>query len=144
MGDWYQAGSRQWPDCRGRREADREARGTSNSASGEALGSPLFPFFDGSRPIVLEQPRQRAIGEQLAAGLTARAVVTLVFGVHDPLDRCPTGSARLSKSTVNGHVRTKGGDFFREPLRCFISQSLRPTGKHILHRIVEASDLLIR
>ena len=35
------------------------------------------------RPVVLQQPREPAIGQQLAAGLAGRAVVGFVDGVHD-------------------------------------------------------------
>jgi hypothetical protein len=38
-------------------------------------------------PVCLQQSGERAIGEQLAAGLARRAVVHFVLRVNDPLDR---------------------------------------------------------
>src|SRR5262245_51952178 len=45
----------------------------------------LLQFLDALRPVVLQQARQRPIGEQPSPGLTARAVVALVLGVDDAL-----------------------------------------------------------
>src|SRR5437762_2581683 len=47
----------------------------------------LFPFVNIARPIVLEQARQRPIGQDFAPCLAARAVVGFVVGVHDALHR---------------------------------------------------------
>src|SRR6516225_8253946 len=47
----------------------------------------LFQLLQRAWPIVLEQPAQRTVGEQLAAGLAAWAVVRLVLGIDDPLNR---------------------------------------------------------
>jgi hypothetical protein len=38
-------------------------------------------------PVCLQQAGERAVGEQLAAGLAGRAIVRLVLRVDDPLDR---------------------------------------------------------
>ena len=53
-------------------------------------------------PVALQQPRERAVGEQLAAGLAAGAVVRFVLGVADALHgscrtrgtACRSGRAR--------------------------------------------------
>ena len=46
-------------------------------------------FVDVLGPAVLEQPRQATIGEHLAAGLAARAIVGLVVGADDALTGAP-------------------------------------------------------
>src|SRR6185369_13125563 len=48
-------------------------------------------FVDRPRPVVLEQARQRPVGEQAALGLAHRAVVALVRGVDDALHRRAAG-----------------------------------------------------
>src|SRR5258708_25542772 len=60
--------------------------------------STLFPYTTLFRS--LEQARERAVGEDLAAGLAARAVVGLVLGVHDALHRRAAHRAGFAKSSV--------------------------------------------
>ena len=64
-------------------------------ATARALGSAFAPatgheplqLFQALRPIGLEQPRKRPVGEKPTPGLTGRAVVRLVPGVDDALHR---------------------------------------------------------
>src|SRR4029078_9594433 len=58
-----------------------------------------------ARPVVLEQPRQRAIGQQAAAGLALRAVVALVVGVDNVLDQRTANRTRLLEAGVHPHLR---------------------------------------
>src|SRR6266404_6106335 len=52
------------------------------------LRSPTrLPFLHRARPVVFQQPRQRAIGKHFAVRLAARAVVGLVLRVDDALHR---------------------------------------------------------
>src|SRR5713226_9847965 len=77
-------------------------------------GKYLFELVDRARPARLEQARERAVGEDLAAGLAARAVVGLVLRVHDALHRRAAHRAGLAKSPVHRHALAKGGDLLRE------------------------------
>src|SRR5678810_509334 len=58
---------------------------TSRGLTRFASASPLLELLETLRPVLLEQPRQRAVGEQAAFGLAGRAVVRLVVGVDDAL-----------------------------------------------------------
>src|SRR4029079_10409145 len=130
---------------RSRPTSSQDARsGTQGSPNSIVRRTPLLPFFNGPRPIVLEQPRQRAIGEQLAAGLATWAVVALVFSMHDPLDRRAANGARLSKTPVNCHFRTKCSHLLWKLFGCLGGQSLGPATQHVPNSVVECRDLLIR
>src|SRR5258705_7539749 len=73
---------------------------------------------DRSGPALVQQPRERAVGQDDAARLAARAVVAFVLGVNDALHRRSAHRAGLSESAVRGHFRSKGGDALGEsPLR---------------------------
>src|SRR5690348_10800942 len=50
-----------------------------NTRLGARCRSYLLELFQRARPVFVQEPRQRAICEQLAAGLAARAVVGLVL-----------------------------------------------------------------
>ena len=69
------------------------------------------------RPVAVEQARQRAIGEQLAAGLAGRAVVGLVLGVADALHRRAADRARLAVLAVHRHLRAERGHLLGERRR---------------------------
>ena len=56
---------------------------------------------DGARPVVLEQAGHRAVGQNAAARLAARAVVRLVVGVADPLDGRAADRTRLPEAAVH-------------------------------------------
>ena len=62
-----------------------------------------------SRPIILEQARQRAVGQDSAVRLAAGAVVGLVVGVADPLHGRTADGTGLAKPAVHGHAGTKRG-----------------------------------
>src|SRR6185295_17768325 len=51
------------------------------------LGHVLLELFERARPVFLEQPRQRAVGEQFPTGLAGRTVVHFIGGVADALHR---------------------------------------------------------
>src|SRR4051812_7360537 len=53
-----------------------------------AFSCPEFlEVVDRLRPVVLQQPGERSVREELSARLAPRAVVGLVLGVDDALDR---------------------------------------------------------
>src|SRR5207248_5900397 len=70
--------ARLWiPRVRGRPERAPE----DPSSTSRSRPPPLLPLVERLRPVGMEQPRERAVGEHPAAGLAARAVVGLVLGV---------------------------------------------------------------
>ena len=71
-----------------------------------------FEFVEGTRPVGAEQPRQAAIGEELAAGLAGGAVVGFVVGVSNTLNGRAAPRAGLAEAAVNCHFRTECSDAF--------------------------------
>src|SRR2546423_7970439 len=65
-------------------------------------------------PILLQQSRQRAIGEQLSVRLTARTIIGLVVGVANALHRRTADGAWLTKLSVDRHLVAECGDFCGE------------------------------
>ena len=90
----------------------------------------VLEFVDAARPVRLEQAGQRAVGEQLAAGLAGGAVVALVGGVPDALHRRAARRARLAVLAVHGHLGVERGHLLRELLAALGAQQLHPLGEH--------------
>src|SRR5688572_32841435 len=89
-------------------------RGRGRGRGARQAGPALLELLERARPVLLEQPRQRPIGEQLAAGLAHRAVVRLVLGVDDTLHRRPAHRARLAELAVHRHLGPERGDLVGE------------------------------
>ena len=96
---------------------------TSPCVNVESAG---LEFVQRSRPIILEQPRQRAIREDAPVCLAAWAVVRLVVRVANPLYGGFADWTRLAKSTVHSHARPKRGDFFRKVIPVLSSETVDP------------------
>ncbi len=105
-----------------------------------------LPRVDTAGPIVLQQPRHRAVSQHLAAGLAARAVVGLVLGIPDPLHRRAARPARLAVLAVNREVGPEGRDVARagELRRELLPQRLNPVSQRRLRGLVERRDLVVR
>src|SRR5256885_8923736 len=98
-------------------------------------------FVDRLRPILFEQARQRAVGEELTVGLAARTIVGLVVGVADTLDGRAADGARFSKFSVHGHFVAEGGDLRREIASRLRSQTIGPFDKYSARRVEKTSNL---
>src|SRR5438128_1708777 len=101
-----------------------------------------FQFFEVARPIVLEQARQRTVGENLAPGLAARAVVRLIVGVDDALNRRSADRTRLAESAMRCHLGPEGGHFLRKAGAYVLAQALGPVAERFLHSLVKPGDLV--
>ncbi len=82
---------------------------------------------------------KRAVGEHLASGLAARAVVRLVVGVDDALHRRTAIGARQAEAAMHRHRRVKGGDLLR-PVAGLAREARRPLGECRLRRLEKALD----
>src|SRR5262249_36144807 len=102
----------------------------------------LLEGVDGTGPVVVEQTRQRAVGEQLPTGLTARAVVGLVLGVHDPLHRRATGRTRLAIATVHRHPGPERGHTLGKVAARLRADTVDPFAKHRTRGGVEPRHLV--
>src|SRR5215510_5220840 len=94
-----------------------------------AIRPALFHFLERARPVGFQQPRQRSVGEQAAAGLAAGAVVRLILGMDDALDRGAARRTRPAEAAMHGHLRPEGRDLLREPVARLLPQAFDPFGQ---------------
>src|SRR5262249_4570188 len=100
---------------------------------------------DRARVGVVQDARQRAIGEASAFGLADGAVVGLVVGVADALHRLAAHRTRLAVAAVHREARSERGDVARprEAAGELRAQPVEPRGQRRAGRTVEAADLLV-
>src|SRR5262245_53841827 len=103
----------------------------------------LLELLEAFRPILLEQPRQRAVGEQAALGLAGRAVVRLVVGVDDALYRRAAHRARHAELAVDGHLGPERRHLVGEAVADLVAHALGPQVQRVDARAVEARDLVV-
>src|SRR5436190_7066261 len=118
----------------------RTTRRSSRSWFRDPTGG-LFQLVDRARKRFLQQARQRAVGEDPAAGLATRAVVGLILGVDDPLHRGAADRAGLAVPAVDRHLLVKRGDFRRESGSGPRIEPLGPFDKNFPGRVIELLDL---
>ncbi|SPE25976.1 hypothetical protein SBA2_270086 [Acidobacteriia bacterium SbA2] len=107
-----------------------------------SVAAHTLELFERAGPVLLEQAGERAVRQQLAAGLAARAVVGLVVGVANAQHFGAAARARLAVPPVHGHGGAKCRHSFRETAAGFLSQSLGPIPERLPGGFVEARDLL--
>ena len=95
-----------------------------------------FEFVERARPVLVQQAGKRAIGEQAAAGLALRTIVSLVARVADALDLGPASRTRLAVAAVNRHPGTKCGYLFGKRAGRFGSQPIGPFEQRRTGRVV--------
>src|SRR5947209_5496698 len=100
----------------------------------------LLQLFNRTWPIVFQQTGERSIGQQLAGGLAARAVIGFIFCVHDALDHRATDGTRLSMPAMNGHAFSKGCYLFRKAFADFLPESLGPFEQGLSRGLEQAAD----
>src|SRR5579872_1485221 len=88
--------------------------------------SVLLEVVDRFRPVVLQEPRERPVGEELPAGLAPRAVVALVFRIDDPLHRRAANGAGQLEAPVHGHGRMERGHLRRKSTAGFGAELVGP------------------
>ena len=127
-----------------RNAARAPALWTSRYGRRGAPGSPALHLLERTRPVLLEESREGAVGQDAAAILTLRAVVRLVRTAHDALYRRLAVRTRLAKLPVHGHAGMKSGHLVREAVAHFGSQALRPLAERRTRRVEERRHLLFR
>ena len=119
--------------AQGVRRAVRPVRRRSR-ASGRALAAaaPLarLELLERARPVAVQEPRQRAIGEQSAAGLAGRAVVRLVLGIDDALHGRAAAGAGLTVAAVHRHAVAKRRHLLGETRARLGTEALDPLPEH--------------
>lgn len=108
-----------------RRHTRQSLRGASSNA-GNAGSAGSFQLLNGAWPVRPEETGQLAIGEDLATGLAARAVVGLAVGVLDALYRRLALRTGLSVAPMRRHLLAEGGHLLGESIRRFQPQTLDP------------------
>src|SRR5918993_184425 len=103
----------------------------------------LLHFINRPGPILFQQPRHGAICKQSSTRLTPRAVIRLVVGVADPLDRCTAYGTRKLVPSMNCHAFAKGGQLLGKLLPLFLPQLGNPVLERRSRGMVQALDLLI-
>src|SRR5712692_8885413 len=104
------------------------------------FASEEFELVEGTGPVFAEKARERAVGEELSAGLARGAIVGFVGGITDALDFCVAARAGLLVAAVNGHAFTKSGDVLGEFSGGFDTQALGPAGERSASGCEEALD----
>ena len=115
----------------------RRARRLPRHAPGQAL----LELFQRARPVLAQEARERAVGEEPPTGLADRTVVRLVLRVDDPLHRRPAVGTRLAVATVDRHALAKAVTFSGTS-GAPSPKTLDPLGQHVARRRVEPRDLL--
>src|SRR4029079_1906205 len=100
-----------------------------------------FEFVESLRPVPSEEARHRAVGEEPAAGLAARAVIRLILGVDDPLNRGAARGARLTIAAVHGHLGAEGRDLLGEARPGLRREAVPPRDERRPDRLAAALDL---
>src|SRR5687768_613066 len=95
-----------------------------------APGTTRLELLDRSRPVSLQESRQGAVGQDLAAGLAARAVVGLVVGVPNALHPRSADRARFLISAMHGHLRAECRHLFRKAITRLGAKSIGPLNQY--------------
>src|SRR3972149_2394868 len=107
------------------------------------LGLELLELFQTLRPVFSQQARERAVREELSAGLAARAVVRLVLGVGDPLNGSRAHGTGLPVPAVDRHFRPERRYLLRELVAGFRAQLIGPLDQGLPRRAVKPFGLLV-
>src|SRR5258708_4426302 len=109
-----------------------------------ALAGVRSDVVDRLGPVVLQEPRERTVGEQPAAGLAARAIVALVLRVDDPLHGRAAHGAGLLEAAVHRHLFAKRRHLLGKAVAGLGAQQTGPLRERGARCLVEASRLLLR
>src|SRR5690348_11195675 len=81
----------------------------------------VVKLLEASRPVLLQQTRERSIREKLPLRLTRGTVVRLVIRITNPLHRRPAHGTRSTVSSVHRHSLAKGCHFLRKSVTGFLA-----------------------
>src|SRR5205823_13568884 len=101
-------------------------RGWQGRKSGARAPDLVLPLFQRARPILPQQARQRAVGEQAPARLTGGAVIHLTCRIANPLHRRAAHWARLAEPPMHRHSGPESGDLLRKTVACLRLQAADP------------------
>src|SRR5689334_13916961 len=107
------------------------------------MGSPgeaVLQLLQAPGPILAQQPGHAAVREEPPVGLAGGAIVGLVVGIADPLNRSAAHGTRLAEASMHGHALPKCGHGLRKAGSRLHPKSLSPLSQYILGRSVKASD----
>ena len=108
-----------------------------------ALSAAALELLERARPVLAQQPRQRAVGEQPSAGLARRAVVRLVRGVDDALHRRAAVGTRLAVAAVHRHPGAERGHLLGKAVAGLGAQPRDPRRQRRARRRVQPPRLVV-
>src|SRR3989442_7225838 len=120
----------------------RDVNGLYSPVTSKVVLSCL-PGFERSWPILLQETRQGAIGEQPPPGLATRAIVRLVRGVSNALHCCPTHGARLAVAAMDRHPFPERRHLLRKRVTGLRLQPLDPLGEGVAGGAVQPRRFLL-
>src|SRR5438093_6210856 len=124
--------------------ASRRAPAAPGWRSAERSAAPRrLHLLEAPRPVALEEPGERAVGEQHAARLAARAVVGLVLGVDDALHGRAAVGTGLAVAPMDGHAVAEGGHLLGEAVARLRAQAFGPFLQRGSRGGEEASALVV-
>jgi hypothetical protein len=102
----------------------------------------VLEFIKVARPIIFQEPGERAVGEYSPAGLASGTVVGFIVGIADSLHGSATDRAWFVEPAVHRHPGTKRGDLFGKAVSRLGAETLDPFEKNLTHGCVEPPRLV--
>src|ERR1019366_8483108 len=102
-----------------------------------------FQFLRSARPVLAEQPRERPVRQQPAAGLARRTIVGFVAGVTDALDPAAAAGTGMTVLSMGGHLRAERRHLFRELSLRLGAQPVHPFGEDLASGRVQPRRLVM-
>src|SRR3954453_21967440 len=121
-------------ECRRRSTPDTSRTGSSPS---------LLQLLQAPGPILLEQPRESAVGEEASARLADGTIVGLVVRVPDPLHRSPAAGTGLAVAPVDRHPDPERGHLLRKAVSAVLPQPHRPLAPPRHRGLMQTLDLIV-
>src|SRR5271167_3262322 len=86
----------------------------------------VFEVLSVLRPVLAQESREAAIGEQLSTGLAGRTVIGLIRCITNPLYLPTATRTRLLVAAVDCHLGAKSRHLFRKLVARIDTQAFRP------------------
>ena len=101
----------------------------------------LLELVYGTGPVGTEEAGERTVGQDAATGLAPGAIVGLVVGVPDPLDRRAADRARLAEPAVHRHPLAERRHLAREVVAGLGAEPVGPLHEDRTGRVMEPSHV---
>src|SRR4029453_3109389 len=99
-----------------------------------------FELVECFRPVVLQELRERAVGQEPAPCLTRGTIVDFVLAVHDALNGLTAARARLPEAAGHSHPFAERSDLLGKIFTRLILKTRRPFGEVRHYCVMEDRD----